>query len=83
MFEFLRVFLGIVIAFLAFIVIIVLISEESAGDAVYNFVVGPFMSPRRFGQVLARYAPYLLTGCGMCFIYACGRFSLILSLLHI
>ncbi len=77
MFEFLRVFLGIVIAFLACIVIIVLISEESAGDAVYNFVVGPFMSPRRFGQVLARYAPYLLTGCGMCFIYACGRFSLI------
>ena len=54
MFEFLRVFLGIVIAFLACIVIIVLISEESAGDAVYNFVVGPFMSPRLFGQVLAR-----------------------------
>ena len=77
LFEFLRVFLGIVIAFLTCIVIIMLISDEGAGEAVYNFVVGPFMTPRRFGQVLARFAPYLLTGCGMCFIYACGRFSLI------
>ncbi|WP_283681116.1 ABC transporter permease [Parablautia sp. Marseille-Q6255] len=75
-FEFLRVFLGIVIAFLVCIIIILLISEEDPGSAIYNFVVGPFMTPRRFGQVLAKYASYLLASLGMCFIYAAGRFNM-------
>lgn len=76
LFELLRVVLGIVIAFLICIVIIVLISDENAGSAVYNFVVGPFMSTRRFGQVMAKYASYVLAGLGMCFIYAAGRFNM-------
>lgn len=75
-FEFLRVFLGIVIALLLCIVIIMLISEEDPKSAVYNFVLGPFMTKRRFGQVLAKYASYMLTGLGMCFIYAAGRFNM-------
>lgn len=76
LFEFLRVLLGIIIAFVICIVIIVLISDEDPGSAVYNFVVGPFMTTRRFGQVLAKYSSYLMTGIGMCFIYAAGRFNL-------
>lgn len=75
-FEVLRVVLGIVIAFLCCIVIIVLMSENNAGEAIYNFMVGPFMTKRRFGQVLAKYASYLMTGIGMCFIYAAGRFNM-------
>ena len=70
MFEFLRVFLGIVIAFLICIIIIVLMSNEDPAGAVYNFMIGPFMTPRRFGQVLAKSSSYLLAGLGMCFIYA-------------
>ena len=78
MFEFLRVLLGIIIAFALCLVIIVLMSEKGgAMDAIKNFAIGPFMSKRRFGQVMSRYIPYMLTGCGMCFIYACGRFNLI------
>ena len=76
MFEVLRVFLGVLIAFLICIIIILLISEEDPGSAVYNFVVGPFMTRHRLGQVLAKYSSYLLSGLGMCFIYAAGRFNM-------
>lgn len=75
-FEFIRVLLGIIIAFLVCIVVIVLMSDNNAGEAVYNFMVGPFMTKRRFGHVLAKYASYMLTGMGMCYIYAAGRLNL-------
>ena len=75
-FEFLRVFLGIVIAFLICVVVIVLMSGSGAGEAVKNFMTGPFMTRRRFGQVMAKWASYMLTGMGMCFIYAAGRLNM-------
>ncbi len=78
LFEFLRVLLGIMIAFALCLVIIVMVAPEGGQmDAIKNFAIGPFMSERRFAQVLSRWTPYLLTGSGMCFIYAAGRFSLI------
>lgn len=78
LYEVLRVFLGIVIAYSICLVIIVLISgSEAWRTALYNFAIGPFTSRRRFAQVLSRMAPYMLTGCGMCFVYASGRFSMI------
>lgn len=78
LFEFLRVFLGIIIAFgVCLIVIALVVGREGAMDAIKNFVLGPLTSKRRFGGLMARYAPLMLTGCGMCFIYAVGRFSLI------
>lgn len=75
-FEFLRVFLGIVIAFLISIIVIVAMSGADAGDAIRNFMIGPFMTQRRFGQVMAKYASYMLTGMGMCYIYAAGRLNM-------
>lgn len=78
MYEALRVVLGIMIAYALCLVIIVLLTgAEGWKDAVYNFAIGPFTSRRRFAQVLSRMAPYMLTGCGMCFVYASGRFSMI------
>ena len=77
-FEVLRVFLGIVIAYALCLVIIVLITgADGAKDAIYNFAIGPFTSRRRFAQVLSRMCPYMLIGCGMCFVYASGRFSVV------
>lgn len=76
LFEFLRVFLGIVIAFALCVVIIVIMSGSDAADAVRNFMIGPFMTPRRFGHVMAKWASYMLTGMGMCFIYAAGRLNM-------
>ena len=78
MYEVLRVVLGIVIAFALCLVIIVLVTgEDGARDAIYNFAIGPFTSKRRFAQVLGRMSTYMLVGCGMCFVYASGRFSVI------
>jgi len=78
LYEALRVILGIVIAYTLCLVIIVLLTgAEGWKDALYNFAIGPFTSRRRFAQVLSRMAPYMLTGCGMCFVYASGRFSMI------
>lgn len=77
-FEVLRVLLGIVIAYALCLVIIVMVTgSEGARDAIFNFAIGPFTSKRRFAQVLSRMCPYMLIGCGMCFVYASGRFSVI------
>ena len=79
LFELLRVVLGLAIAYLIAIVFIILASGsgQSAMDAVYNFMLGPLMTQRRFGQLMAKFIPYVLMGCGYCFIYSAGRFSLI------
>ncbi|HWS29404.1 MAG TPA: ABC transporter permease [Clostridia bacterium] len=77
LFELLRVVLGLIIAYAISIVFVMLASGESAGEAVYNFAVGPFANARRFGQLMGKYIPYVLMGCGFCFIYSAGRFSLI------
>ena len=77
-FEVLRVVLGIIIAYALCLVIIVMVTGlEGANDAIYNFAIGPFTSRRRFAQVLSRMCPYMLIGCGMCFVYASGRFSVV------
>lgn len=77
-FEVLRVFLGIVIAYALCLVVIVLVTgADGAKDAIYNFAIGPVTSWRRFAQVLSRMCPYMLIGCGMCFVYASGRFSVV------
>ena len=77
-YETLRVVLGIIIAYAVCLVVICMITgAEGWKDALYNFAIGPFTSKRRFAQVLSRWAPYMLTGCGMCFVYASGRFSMI------
>lgn len=78
MYEALRVVLGIVIAYVLCLVIIVLVTgQEGAADAIYNFAIGPFTTRRRFAQLLSRAAVFMLVGCGMCFVYASGRFSVI------
>lgn len=77
-YEALRVILGVIIAYIFCLVLIVMITGmDGAKDAIYNFAVGPLTSQRRFAQVLSRWGPYMLTGVGMCFVYASGRFSLI------
>ena len=77
-FEVLRVVLGIIIAYALCLVVIVMVTGmEGANDAIYNFAIGPFTSRRRFAQVLSRMCPYMLIGCGMCFVYASGRFSVV------
>lgn len=75
-FEFLRVIIGIIIAF-AFILVLIALVADNPMEAIVNFSIGPFQTSRRFGQIMGKFIPYVLSGCGMCFIYASGRFSLV------
>lgn len=76
-YELLRVVAGLLIAYVITLVIIILTSDVTATEVINSFVLGPFANKRRFGQLMAKFIPYLLSGCGMCFIYAAGRFNLI------
>ena len=75
-FEIFRILVALVIAYGLTLLCIMLISDDP-GEAVYMFAVGPFTSKRRFGQLVGKFIPYLLTGTGMCFVYASNRFNLI------
>ena len=77
LFEFLRVFLGLIIAYAITVVFVMIASKGSMADAVRNFAIGPFVNARRFGQLMGKFIPYVLMGCGFFFIYSAGRFSLI------
>ena len=77
LFELLRVVLGLLLAYILTLVIIILTSDVTPQEVITNFVLGPFTTSRRFGQLMGKFIPYVLGGCGMCFIYGCGRFNLI------
>lgn len=75
-FEIFRILVALLIAYGVALLCIMVISDDP-GKAVYMFAVGPFTSKRRFGQLIGKFIPYLLTGTGMCFVYASNRFNLI------
>lgn len=75
-FEFTRILVALMIAFGLTLLCIILVTEEPL-KAVYYFAIGPFTTTRRFGQLIGKFIPYLLTGTGMCFVYASNRFNLI------
>lgn len=75
-FEIFRILVALVIAYGLTLVCIALVSDDPF-QAVYMFAVGPFTSTRRLGQLFGKFIPYLLTGAGMCFVYASNRFNLI------
>lgn len=76
MFELLRVVLGLVIAYVLTLICLVLVADDP-GAAIYNFTVGTFLTSTRRGILFGKFIPYVLAGCGMCFVYSSGRFSLV------
>lgn len=76
LFELFRILAALVIAYGLTLLCIMLITENPL-EAVSYFALGPFSTVRRFGQLMGKYIPYLLTGVGMCFVYASNRFNLI------
>lgn len=75
-FEIGRIIISLVIAFGLSLLCIALISDDPV-SAIKTFALGPFSNMRRFGQLIKKFIPYLMTGSGMCFIYASNRFSLV------
>lgn len=75
LFELLRVLAALLIAYAVVLVCITLMVDD-AMEGIYLFMLGPFSSMRRIGNVVARMIPYMMTGAGMCFCYASNRFNL-------
>jgi len=75
-FEVLRTIAALVVAYIATLILIAFVSKDPL-EAIYVFSVGPFTTARRFGQMMAKFIPYMMTGLSMCLIYACNRFNLI------
>ena len=75
LFEVLRVLAALAIAYML-VLLCITAMVDSPLEGIKLFVLGPFSSLRRFGNLIARMIPYLLTGAGMCFCYAAGRYNL-------
>ena len=71
-FDVLRVIVAIVIALLFAFLVILFISEDP-GDAIFSFVIGPFTTLRRFGEIISKMIPLLFTGAAVCFIFSANQ----------
>ena len=85
-----RVVISVVIGYLLSLLIIFLISDNPL-YVVRQFILGPFSSLRRFGDMVTLAAPFTFVGLCMCFMLAIDRINLVaegiimisLSLIHI
>lgn len=59
--------------------IVILLVSETPGQAIYSFVVGPFTSLRRFGNVIEGMIPIIFTGVGVSIMYSARFFNLAAS----
>ncbi len=75
-FEVFRVLAAVVIGYAIALLMLFLISNNPF-YVIRQFVVGPFTSIRRFGDVIALAIPLMFTGLCMCFMYAINKFNLI------
>ncbi len=71
-FNVMRVILAIVIALLFAFAVILMISDEPV-EAISSFVVGPFTTLRRFGEIISKMIPLLFTGAAVCFIFSANQ----------
>ena len=72
LFKVLRVLLAIIIA-LAFAFGVILAISSEPFEAIFDFVVGPFTTMRRFGETISKMIPIMLTGCAVCFIFSANQ----------
>ena len=63
LFEFLRVLVAMVIAYALVLVCISFMVEDSV-EGIRLFVLGPFESKRRFGNIISRMITLMLTAAG-------------------
>lgn len=75
-FETIRLIAAVAIGIAMAFVVILLISEKPF-DALRYLVTGPFTSINRFGQIIEKMQPLLLTGCAMNLMILAGNFSMI------
>lgn len=75
-FEIFRIVVAIGIAYMLALVVLIAVSNDP-GNVVRQFMLGPFETKRRIGNIIELAIPYTFTGIGMCFMYSANRFNLI------
>ena len=71
-----KLLLIIAIAFVI-VALIVFACSEVPGEALYNFFIGPFLSPRRIGNIVEGACPLIFTSLAVMLIFSVGQFSMI------
>jgi len=72
LFSVLRIIIAIAIA-MSFAFLMILLISKDPGGSIYNFVVGPFTTLRRFGEIVSKAIPLLFTGAAVCFIFSANQ----------
>ena len=75
-FELIRIVAAMAVAYVVALIILFLISDDPA-YVIGQFVLGPFSTMRRFGDVISLAIPFMFTGLCMCFMYAVNKFNLV------
>ena len=74
-FSVVKTFLAIVIAMAVAFVIILVVSDEPM-EALHAFLLGPFTSVRRIGNLIENTIPLIYVGLGVCVLWATGKRTL-------
>ena len=74
-FSVVKTFLAIVIAMAVAFVIILVVSDDPM-EALHAFLLGPFTSVRRIGNLIENTIPLIYVGLGVCVLWATGKRTL-------
>lgn len=76
LFETVRTLITIAIALLLAFLFILIVSKEPS-QALYQFLVGPFLSTRNMGNVIELAIPFIFTGLAACIMFQARQFNMI------
>ncbi|OCT14737.1 ABC transporter permease [Paenibacillus pectinilyticus] len=76
LFEIVRTVVTVAIALLLAFVFILIVSKEPS-KALYQFMVGPFLSVRNMGNVIELSIPFIFTGIAACIMFQARQFNMI------
>ncbi len=71
-FDVIRTLLAIAIS-LGIALVIIIIVSDNPGNALYNFLIGPLTSPRRFANVIELSIPLMFCGLAVSIVFAAGQ----------
>ena len=74
-FSFMKTLLAIFIAMIFALMIILIVSDEPL-TALHSFLIGPFTSQRRIGNLIENIVPLIYVGLGVCILWATGKRTL-------
>lgn len=73
-FEVVRILTSILLAFGLALIALIFVSEDPV-SAIQEFLIGPFRTLRRIGNMVELAIPFTFTGLGICFMYSANQFN--------